>query len=111
MPPADRLFLRAERIIVLRMGVLFDRRLLAVADERYIVGWHADERCEERTVTAWQLVAGLAEAELVRERPRSRPNPAVVVRQALSDGSRVEVVWSWLAESGRAKLVTVFFRD
>jgi hypothetical protein len=25
-----------------------------------VVSWHADERCEERGITAWQLVAGLA---------------------------------------------------
>ncbi len=80
-------------------------------DDRYIVSWHADERCEERGVTDWQLVLGLAEAELLRERPRSRPNPSVVVRQTLPDGAEVEVVWSWLSQSRRAKLVTLFFRD
>ncbi len=93
------------------MGVLFDKIRSAVRDDRYIVSWHADERCEERGVTDWQLVLGLAEAELLRERPRSRPNPSVVVREVLPDGREVEVVWSWLARSHRAKLVTVFFRD
>ena len=67
-----------------------------------------DERCEERGITAWQLVAGLAEAELVRERPRSKPNPSVVVRQTLEYGSEVEVIWSWLGATGEAKLVTVY---
>lgn len=80
-------------------------------DDRYVIAWHADDRCEERSVTAWQLVAGLAEAELVRERPRSRPNPSVVVRQTLPDGLEVEVIRAWLSDSRRAKLVTVFFRD
>jgi len=75
------------------------------------VGWHADEKCEERGVTEWQLVAGLESAVLVRERPRSKPNPSVVVRQNLADGSEVEVVWSWLPPSRRAKLVTVYFPD
>lgn len=93
------------------MGALFDRIRAAVRDDRYIVSWHADERCEERGVTDWQLVLGLSEAELLRERPRSRPNPSVVVRQTLPDGAEVEVVWSWLSHSRRAKLVTVFFRD
>ena len=82
-----------------------------MSDGRYVVGWHADERCEQRGVTAWQLVSGLAEGVLVRERPRSRPNPSAVVRQALADGSVVEVVWAWLPQTGRAKLATVFFRD
>jgi hypothetical protein len=93
------------------MGVFFDRIRTAVRDDRYVIAWHADDRCEERSVTAWQLVAGLAEAELVRERPRSRPHPSVVVRQTLPDGLEVEVIWAWLSDSRRAKLVTVFFRD
>ncbi len=53
-------------------------------------------------------VAGLEEAELVRERPRSKPNPSVVVRQIDEDGNEVEVIWSWLGETRQAKLVTVY---
>jgi hypothetical protein len=85
-------------------GRLFERVRSAVANDRYVVGWHADERCEEREVTIWQIVSGLEQATLVRERPRSKPNPSVVVRQLLADGTEIEVVWAWLADSGRAKL-------
>ena len=93
------------------MGDLFEEIRSAVREDRFLISWHADERCEERGVTDWQLVAGLDDAELVRERPASRPNPSVVIRQLLADGSEVEVIWSWLAKSGRAILVTVYFRD
>jgi hypothetical protein len=93
------------------MGRLFEQIKRAVRQDRFLVAWHADERCEERGVTDWQIVSGLQEAELVRERPRSKPNPSVVVRQFLPDGSEVEVNWSWLASSSEAKLVTVYFRD
>ena len=93
------------------MGRLFDRIRAAVKDDRFVVSWHADERCEERGVSDWQVVVGLEEAELVRERPRSKPYPSVVVRETLTDGNEVEVIWAWLAESKRAKLVTVYFRD
>jgi hypothetical protein len=93
------------------MGKLFDQIRSAVQEDRFVVAWHGDERCEERGVTVWQLVAGIDEAELVRERPRSKPNPSVVIRQVLSDGSEVEVVWSWLSRTRRAKLATVYFRD
>ena len=93
------------------MGKLFDKIREAVANDRFVVSWHADERCEERGVTAWQLVAGLQDAKLVRERSRSKPLPSVVVCSELVDGSTVEVIWAWMAESRRAKLVTVFFRD
>ena len=93
------------------MGRLFEQIKRAVREDRFLVAWHADERCEERGVTDWQIVSGLREAELVRERTRSKPNPSVVVRQFLPDGSEVEVIWSWLASSDEAKLVTVYFRD
>jgi len=82
------------------MGKLFDQIKQAVRQDRFLVGWHADERCEERGVTDWQIVCVLQDGELVRERPRSKPNPSVVVRQFLSDGSEVEVIWSWLAGNG-----------
>ena len=63
------------------MGKLYDQIREAVKEESFIVGWHADERCEEREVTDWQIVMGLEGAELVRERPRSKPNPSIVVRR------------------------------
>jgi hypothetical protein len=93
------------------MGKLLDKIRQAVKEDRFVVAWHADERCEEREVTDWQVVLGLESAELLRERPKSKPFPSVVVKQELADGTSVEVVWSWLSESRRAKLVTVFFRE
>lgn len=93
------------------MIALYDRIKAAVLDDRYLVSWHADERCEDRGVTVWQVVSGLEQAVLVRERPQSKPNPSIVVRQDLPDGSEIEVIWSWMAESRRAILVTIFFRD
>ena len=93
------------------MGRLFDNIRQAVENGRWVVSWHADERCEQRGVTAWQVISGLESAELLRERPRSNPNPSVVVCEVLADGSEVEVIWAWMSESRRAKLVTVYFRD
>jgi hypothetical protein len=90
------------------MASLFEKIRSAVENDRFFVAWHADERCEERGITAWQLVASLASAELVRERPRSKPNPSVVLRQILEDGTEVEVIWSWLSSTRQAKLVTVY---
>jgi hypothetical protein len=40
-----------------------------------------------------------------------KPNPSVVVRQILEDGSEVEVIWSWLGETRQAKLVTVYLAE
>ena len=93
------------------MGRLLNRIREAVEHDRFVVSWHADERCEERGVAAWQVVAALEDAELIRERPRSKPHPSVIVREELADGSAVEAIWAWMSESRRAKLVTVYFRD
>jgi hypothetical protein len=73
----------------------------AIQSERYLVSWHADERCGERGVSDWQIIAGFADAELLRERPKSKPNPSVVVRQQLADGTEVEAIWSYLGASER----------
>lgn len=93
------------------MGQLFDKIRTAVRDDRFLVSWHADERCEERQVASWQLVAGLEVADLLEERVRSEPHPSIVVRQELVDGSEVEVVWAWVPDSKRAVLVTVYFPE
>jgi hypothetical protein len=93
------------------MGRLFEQIKQAVRQDRFLVGWHADERCEERGATDWQIVSGLEDAQLVRERPRSKPNLSVVVRQVLADGTEIEMIRSWLARTGEAKLVTVYFRE
>ncbi len=93
------------------MGQLFEEIRVAVQNDRFFVSWHADQRCEERQVAGWQLVAGLEAADLVQERLRSEPHPSIVVRQELVDGSEVEVVWAWMRDSKRAVLVTVYFPE
>ena len=59
----------------------------------------------------WQVVAGLHDGELLAERSDAIPNAAVEVCESLPDGVEVKVVWSFLKESGVAKLVTVHFFD
>lgn len=59
----------------------------------------------------WQVVAGVAEGELIAERPDASPNAAVEVRESLPDGTEFKAVWSYLQQSGVAKLVTVHFFD
>ena len=93
------------------MGQLFDTIRQLVAAEMYIVGEHASERLEERGILEWQAVAGLDEGELIVERPDAKPNPAIEVRETLSDGTEFKAVWSYLRQSGVAKLVTVHFFD
>ena len=93
------------------MGKLFDQICLAIEEGRFLISFHADERCEERGVTAWQLVADFGDAQLIRERPASQPNASVLVAQLLVDGREVEAIWAWLPSSRRAKLVTVYDRS
>lgn len=48
-----------------------------VMEERYVVGQHASERLEERGILEWQVVVGLEEGELLKERPNDTPHPIV----------------------------------
>ena len=57
------------------------------------------------------MVAGLQDGELIAERSDAVPNPAVEVCESLPDGVEIKVIWSYLQESGVAKLVTVHFFD
>ena len=50
-------------------------------------------------------------AELITERSDASPNAAVEVRETLPDGTEFKAVWSYLQQSGVAKLVTVHFFD
>jgi hypothetical protein len=93
------------------MGQLFDTVRKPVAEDKYLIGEHAAERLEERGIMAWQVVAGVADAELIAERPLAAPNPAVELSESLVDGTPIKCVWSHLRQSGVAKLVTVHFFD
>ncbi len=93
------------------MAELFDRIRAAVAADRYVVGLHAADRLQERRISEWHVVAGVAGGRLLCERPDDRPNPAVEVEQFLPDGTAVKTVWSWLGPDEVAKLVTVYFFD
>lgn len=93
------------------MGKLFDTIRRLVSEEKYLIGQHASERLDERGIMEWQVVAEMGAAALLLERPDATPNPAVEVRVTLPDGTDVKAVWSHLAQSGVAKLVTVHFFD
>ena len=47
------------------MGQLFNTIRQLVADEKYVVGQHASERLEERSIMEWQVVTGLEDGELM----------------------------------------------
>jgi len=93
------------------MGQLFSTIQQLVAEDKYVVGEHASERLEERGIMEWQAVGALVDGELIAEKPKSKPNPTVEVRESLPDGTEFKAVWSLLRQSGVAKLVTVHFFD
>lgn len=93
------------------MGQLFEAIQRLVASEKYVVGKHAVERLEERRILEWQVVAGVEKSRLIVERPDAKPNPTVEVSESLPDGTEFKAVWSYLPQSGVAKLVTVHFFD
>jgi hypothetical protein len=81
----------------------------AVRDERYRVSLYAQERLEERELELWQIIAGLENGVVVASDSRGRPNPTVIVRQQLPDGTEVDAVWAWLRTAKEALLVTTYF--
>ena len=93
------------------MSQMFEAIRQLVADEKYVVGQHAVERLEERGILEWQVVASLADGSPIAERPDAKPNPTVEVSEILPDGTEFKAVWSYLPQSGVAKLVTVHFFD
>jgi hypothetical protein len=90
---------------------LFQKLKILVFEERYVIGQHASERLEERGIMEWQVVAGLTNGVLLKERLDAQPNPIIEVSQILEDGTVVKAVWSYLGNSGFAKLVTVHYFD
>ena len=95
----------------LSMGKLHDTIKKLVAEENYLVGDHASERLLERGIMEWQAVAALEDGELIAERPKTKPNPTIEVKETLPDGTEFKAVWSLLRQSNVAKLVTVHFFD
>ena len=91
------------------MGQLFEKICKLVAEQKYVVGEHAVERLEERGILEWQAVVGLENGKLMLERSHDKPNPVVEVLEMLPNGTEFKAVWSYLARSGVAKLVTVHF--
>lgn len=89
----------------------FDEINLAVAEERYVIGRHANERLRERRIPAWQVISGVETGTLLVERPEAKPNPVAEVQQQLPDGTPIKAVWAWIADERVAKLVTVHFFD
>ncbi|HUQ70712.1 MAG TPA: DUF4258 domain-containing protein, partial [Planctomycetaceae bacterium] len=81
----------------------------AVAAGRYRVSLHALERLEERQIELWQIEAGTAQGRLLTSRPKTQPNPSIVIEFELSDGTLVAAVWAWLPTPEQAKLVTAYF--
>ncbi|MBI4578081.1 MAG: DUF4258 domain-containing protein [Planctomycetes bacterium] len=91
------------------MPAIFDMIQDAVRADRYLIGIHAANQLDDRGIPDWQVVAGLADAVLIRERPHDSPNPAVEVEELLPDGTSVKAIWAWLGYNKVAKLVTVHY--
>ena len=57
-------------------------------------------------------VVGLADGQMIAERPNATPNPAVEICELLPDGTEFKAVWwSYLRQNDVAELVAVHFFD
>jgi hypothetical protein len=88
------------------VGALAELIRTLVSQGRYVVSEHADVRIEQRNFVEWQIAIGTIHGQVIRERPRSQPNPLVEFACELPDGTSFKAVWSLLEASQLAKLVT-----
>lgn len=79
--------------------------------DRFRVSSHADDMFREHGIVLWQVIAGMSEAGLLIERPRSLPNPVAEYELIVSDGTPVKAVWSSIGSLDVAKLVRAHFLD
>lgn len=85
--------------------------IAAVRNGRWVVSSHADDRLAERQIETWQVVEGFDDGETILVNPDAIPNPKILRRQSLPDGTEVVVVWSYDHAARVAKLVTVYFEE
>ena len=83
----------------------------AVAEDRYEISIHADNRIEERGMMVWQVASSLHEGTLLEVEPNDRPWPSVLVSQFLPDGAEVYAKWSYRSWDRMARLVTIYHPD
>ena len=81
----------------------------AVEWDAIVTSNHADDRLRERRVELWQILNGIDDAQPISSRPNDLPNPSVLVRQTLADGTPVTVVWAWVESARLAMLVPEYF--
>jgi len=79
----------------------------AIADGRVTISPHATVRCEDHGLSVWPVIDGTIHAERAAK-TTSAPLPTVVACFEDAGGRRWQAIWSWDAERGIAKLVTVF---
>lgn len=81
----------------------------AVKQSRFAVSVHGWRRLRDRKLKLWQIEVGVDGWNVLEERPDDVPNPSIVAKQLLADGSEIEAVWAWNAIANEALLVTVYF--
>jgi hypothetical protein len=78
------------------MGEVHDAIAQAIHADRVVYSLHAENQLASRAILRWQAVAGFDDGRLIEEQPSAKPNPKIVKRQMLPDGSPVVAVWSYV---------------
>jgi hypothetical protein len=63
----------------------------------------------ERKIEGWQLIDGVEEGETLQIDPSAKPNPKILLRQILADGTPIIAVWAYIKSIRSATLITVYF--
>ncbi len=93
------------------MHELHRRIRAAIRRDKVVFSVHADNRLQQRRIVRWQVVEGFEAGELLQAYISNKPNPKILLRQTLADGSQAVAVWAFVESIACAKLVTVYFEE
>ena len=81
----------------------------AIASDEWAATSHADERLAERKVEAWQVAAASLTGVTMLVDPNALPNPKILIKGMLPDGTEVVIAWAWIESTRQAAVITVNF--
>jgi hypothetical protein len=83
----------------------------AVRNHKVRITDHADEEAHADALSMEEILASVAEGEILERYPDDRPYPSCLLLGMTPTGEPVHTVWAYNADSGWAVLVTVYRPD
>ena len=92
------------------MDDLLGRITALVADGDFLVSSHGDDELAADGISVRDLVAGIAQAESIREYPDYQKGPCILVLQRDATGSPIHVVWGIRKNRNRPAVLVTGYR-